>query len=383
MTRRMLVAAGLLALTFTLTSCSSNDLVAFDAYDVFGTQARWVYVSKDKMQENRLKDEILSLTKQVDDSLSLSNEKSFLNKLNAAAAGETVEVDSVTYAALSAAYTVYQETNGAYNPASGLLVDLWGFSPRHTAVDYVPTMPYDRIYPEQELPERTYCELFSDRELCNFDAVEMYEEGGRFFVKKPDVVVEADGVEYTMRLNLGGIGKGYCVDAVSALLGESGRDDGYYSLGGSSLALFTNPKGKDGVWEVSLNSPREQFGSVIATLRVKNSVLSVSGDYEQYYEINGVRYCHIVNAVTGQPVGEGSHVVYATVVGGSAALGDARATAIVAMDLQEALSYASAHACEFGVMFVWYDMQSDEYVAYSNLGDALTMSADIRLEVIA
>ena len=100
------------------------------------------------------------------------------------------------------------------------------------------------------------------------------------------------------------------------------------------MTLFADPSSGDGVWEVSLNSPREQFGKNYAVLRIRDSVLSVSGDYEQYYTIGDMRYSHIIDPDTGVPVGGGSHVVCATIVGGSAAEGDARATAIVTMDLQ-------------------------------------------------
>ena len=63
---------------------------------------------------------------------------------NAAQAGAKVEVGKDAYEMLKIAQDVYAETGGAYNPATGLLVDLWGFSPRHRAADYAPEKPYDR-----------------------------------------------------------------------------------------------------------------------------------------------------------------------------------------------------------------------------------------------
>ena len=377
-------AVGLASLLL-LSACTGEQLSYFDDFGIFGTQARWVYVPQDAQREKEIHAEIERLSKKIDASLSVSSEDSCISRFNAADAGETIEIDAETYEVLLAAKSVYEETDGAYNPATGLLVDLWGFSPRHMAVDYTPTMPYDRAEPELQLPDSRYLTLFSEDSLCDFGAVEVYSEGDAFYAKKPEnAYVEANGMRYTMQLNLGGIGKGYCVDRIRATLRSCGQTLGYYTLGGSSMALFSDPMTDDGVWEVSLNAPREQFGESYAALRVRDTVLSVSGDDEQFYMIDGVRYSHIIDPETGIPVGEGSHVVCATIVGGSAAEGDARATAIVTMELSEALDYARSHVDAFGTVFLWYDAVADAYTVYSNAGDALLMHAEgLSVEVIA
>lgn len=377
-------AVGLASLLL-LSACTGEQLSYFDDFGIFGTQARWVYVPQDAQREKEIHAEIERLSKKIDASLSVSSEDSCISRFNAADAGETIEIDAETYEVILAAKSVYEETDGAYNPATGLLVDLWGFSPRHMAVDYTPTMPYDRAEPELQLPDSRYLTLFSEDSLCDFGAVEVYSEGDAFYAKKPEnAYVEANGMRYTMQLNLGGIGKGYCVDRIRATLRSCGQTLGYYTLGGSSMALFSDPMTDDGVWEVSLNAPREQFGESYAALRVRDTVLSVSGDDEQFYMIDGVRYSHIIDPETGIPVGEGSHVVCATIVGGSAAEGDARATAIVTMELSEALDYARSHVDAFGTVFLWYDAVADAYTVYSNAGDALLMHAEgLSVEVIA
>lgn len=385
MKRHLAICAVASSVLLLLSACSGAQLANIDEFGIFGTQARWVYVPVDAQREAQIGEEIGQIAHEIDASLAVSSEESFIARFNAADAGETVEIDAVTYQALLAAKSVYVEASGAYNPATGLLVDLWGFSPRHMAVDYVPTMPYDRAEPELQMPDETYLALFSDAALNDFGAVEVYAENGRFYATKPEhAYVEADGVRYTMQLNLGGIGKGYCVDEVRAHLLSQGQTQGYYTLGGSSMALFSDPMTDDGVWEVSLNAPREQFGESYAALRVRDTALSVSGDDEQFYMIDGVRYSHIIDPETGIPVGEGSHVVCATIVGGSAAEGDARATAIVTMELSEALDYARSHVDAFGTVFLWYDAVADAYTVYSNAGDALLMHAEgLSVEVIA
>ena len=163
---------------------------------------------------------------------------------------------------------------------------------------------------------------------------------------------------------------------------------GYYNLGASSMLLLADPSSKDGVWKVGVSSPRE-FSSRAdyASLRARDTVLSTSGDYEQYYELHGVRYCHIIDPFTGYPVGAsteegGAHIVCVTVAGGGAAEGDARATAISCMGLDEALAYCRAHSGTFRAVFVWYD-GAGKYTVYSNLEEWTLNERSLRVEEIA
>ena len=198
MKRHLAICAVASSVLLLLSACSGAQLANIDEFGIFGTQARWVYVPVDAQREARIGEEIGQIAHEIDASLAVSSEESCIARFNAADAGEMVEIDAVTYQALLAAKSVYAETSGAYNPATGLLVDLWGFSPRHMAVDYVPTMPYDRAEPELQMPDETYLALFSDAALNDFGAVEVYAENGRFYATKPEnAYVEADGVRYT------------------------------------------------------------------------------------------------------------------------------------------------------------------------------------------
>ncbi len=73
------------------------------------------------------------------------------------------------------------------------------------------------------------------------------------------------------------------------------------------------------------------------TVPLRNEKLSTSGDNEQRYFIDGVRYCHVISPVTGKPVQTG--IMSATVMGGGAAEADALTTAIMAMEKEDAISF--------------------------------------------
>ena len=394
MRKKLAAAAVALACVLCCCACSGTvRLAAFDEYNRFGTQVRWVYVPSETEDAQAIWSQLTANAAAIEEASSAEFEESAIDLFNKAEPGERVTIGKEAYEMLSAAQKIYEETKGneetkgTYNPATGLLVDLWGFSPRHRAADYAPEKPYDRENFLEELPDKKYIDAFLQPEMLNFGAVELTEEDGKYYARKPAdawVTVEGDETVYTMQLNLGGIGKGYCADAAADVLRAAGQRYGYYNLGGSSMMLLADPSSDGGIWEVGANSPRSFSAlSHYATIRARDVALSTSGDYEQYYEIGGVRYCHIIDPDSGYPVGGGSHVVCATVVGGSAAEGDARATAFCCMQLDEALAYASAHAQQFHVLFVWYEASTNEYIAYSNLEGWQLEESSIRAEVIA
>lgn len=389
MRKTLAVSAVVLACTMALCACGTT-LAAFDDYDHFGTMTRWVYVREKTQDAQAIWDKLTARADEIENSVSTEIEESDISRFNAAAAGERVSIDADTWQMLTVAKEVYEETSGQYNPATGLLVDLWGFSPRHRKANYAPELPYDREDFLEELPAEKYRKAFSSECVLGFSKVELgQDERGYYVVKPADAQVEVDGVVYTMQLNLSGIGKGFCADEGIKILQDAGQKYGYYNLGASSMVLLSDPSHRDTGWSVSVTSPRYFSDSMsYATLRAHDIVLSTSGDYEQYYELEGTRYCHIVDPNTGYPIGadpsqSGSYVVCATVIGGNAAAGDARATALCCMTLDEALSYSRAHSSDFKVLFVWYEALTNEYIAYSNLENWTLEEPSMRAEVIA
>ena len=399
MRKTLSVSAVVLACTMALCACGNATLAAFDDYDHFGTMTRWVYVREKTQDAEAIWGKLTARADEIENSVSTEIEESDISRFNAAAAGERVSIDADTWQMLTVAKEVYEETSGQYNPATGLLVDLWGFSPRHRKANYAPELPYDREDFLEELPAEKYLKAFSSEAVLDFSKVELgQDEQGYYVVKPADAQVEVDGVVYTMQLNLSGIGKGFCADEGTKILQDAGQKYGYYNLGASSMVLLSDPSHRDTGWSVSVTSPRDFPDNMsnewprpprpYATLRAHDIVLSTSGDYEQYYELEGTRYCHIVDPNTGYPIGadpsqSGSYVVCATVIGGNAAAGDARATALCCMTLDEALSYSRAHSSDFKVLFVWYEALTNEYIAYSNLENWTLEEPSMRAEVIA
>ena len=102
-----------------------------------------------------------------------------------------------------------------------------------------------------------------------------------------------------MEIDFGGIGKEYAADRVATICREHGIASGLVNLGGDVRAIGAQPDGAP--WRVGIRHPRDP-GRAIAVLDVVDAAVATSGDYERFVEIDGVRYCHLLDPRTGMPV---------------------------------------------------------------------------------
>jgi len=102
-----------------------------------------------------------------------------------------------------------------------------------------------------------------------------------------------------MEIDFGGFGKEYAADRAAALLERDGAASGIVNLGGDLRVLGPRPDGS--AWSIGIQHPRAP-GSTIASIRLARGALATSGDYERFFEVDGKRYCHILNPATGWPV---------------------------------------------------------------------------------
>lgn len=133
-----------------------------------------------------------------------------------------------------------------------------------------------------------------------------------------------------MRIGLGGIAKGYGVDRAMAVLLEHGVEHGVVNAGGD-MKVLGQKNGQP--WEIAIKHPRDR-DRVLALLRVSNTCVVTSGDYERFFEIEGKRYHHILDPRTGYP---STGCLSATIVAPSARDADALATACCVLGPEEAL----------------------------------------------
>lgn len=128
-----------------------------------------------------------------------------------------------------------------------------------------------------------------------------------------------------MQLDLGGIAKGFAADKALKSLKQDGFSMALIDAGGD-LRLGDSPPGREG-WLITLDSS----DNGPSRLQLKNAAVATSGDKYKYYEIEGIRYSHIVNPATGRGMTDHRQV---TVISGDAQTADALATALSVMDIQ-------------------------------------------------
>ena len=106
-----------------------------------------------------------------------------------------------------------------------------------------------------------------------------------------------DGQWRTVQLDLGGYGKGYALDRAAAILKARGVNNALINIGGNVLALGS--KG-EAPWRVGIQHPREPRPLASLPLR-DGEAIGTSGDYQRFFEMDGERYCHLLDPRSGRP----------------------------------------------------------------------------------
>ena len=283
--------------------------------------------------------EIVDMLAGLEASASPDKAGSDVRRFNDARGGESVPIRATTADIIALAHRLHESTGGAFNPAVANLVDLWGFSPRFRNKSDI-EMPYDRPVNEKGgfgLPDARYVEAF--RQLSDFSLARLggSAERGFFLTKEADDIV-IDGVPYSLKIDLGGIAKGYGADKAAAILEAHGYEYGYVNLGLSSMKLLkrnVSDAGAPGpnMWAVSISDPVDSTKNFVS-LFGKDTGLSTSGTYDISYSMEGREYSHIIDGTTGEPTG--SDILSATVLGPDAASDDALSTALCVMGSERA-----------------------------------------------
>lgn len=368
----------LISLTVIICGCSNNDSRNYSLY--YGANICEAYYfsmnsdsvltvyeggnSASKSENDRIKhltDGVYDLLEEIENAVSATEENSDISRFNNAAAGEEIQISQIAYNVLSIAKDIHAQTEGYYNPAVYYGVQAFGFN---SGTRYPKT--------EDELPSTEVTDKYADL-ASHFFEVKLEQREGNFYVTKPSYTVEVNGQTLNLKIDLGGIGKGYAADRVSEYLDEQGFTSAIFNFGDSSLAAKTY---RNKNFTLSLADPRTADGKpYISAVQLKNECVSTSGDYVNYFEINGVRYSHIFDPLTARPVQTG--VMTATVIGGSAAENDGYTTAIMAMGAKKAAEFANTLS-DRRVIFAFASQGEDSgYYYFTNMTEGTyTLNGD-------
>lgn len=197
-----------------------------------------------------------------------------LYDVNAQAAEPPVAVSPELYAFLEwCAGRVWEQTGGATNVAAGALLSLW-----HDARESDAPAPPD---PDLLEAARDHIDIADLR----LDSAEQ-----TVFFADPD-----------LRLDVGAVAKGYAVELAAQAAEERGLESALLNIGGNLRAIGEKANG-EGAWNIGVENPWGSEPAYIQTLALPAGYsLVVSGDYQRYFEYEGVRYAHLIDLTTGYP----------------------------------------------------------------------------------
>ncbi len=265
----------LCGLFFMLTACNSKEPLYLEQRYVFGTLVEVSVYGENEAHARQAVTSVMQEFQRLHNQLH-AWQPSELSELNAAfARSETKEISSELAAMLQEATQLSAQSDGLFNPAIGGMVALWGF---HTD-EFKPALP----------DEKRLAALVAARpQMADLTHTSSSTSSGQFARSKNKAV----------QLDLGGYAKGYALDRAAEILRKQNINNALINIGGNVLALGTHDTR---AWRVGIQHPRKP--GALATLELHDGeAIGTSGDYQRYFELGGVRYCHLIDPRTGHPV---------------------------------------------------------------------------------
>jgi len=270
-----------------------------DARPKMGTEVSVYFWHENEAEGNAIVEEIYAEVDRINALMSTYVETSQISDINRRAAGEAVFASEELFQLIRRSLDISVLTRGAFD----ITYDSVG---QH----------YD--FRERRRPDDATVE--AERRNIDFRYVQLDQGNGT-------VRFAQQGV----RINLGGIAKGYVVERGVDILRRHGVEHGVVTAGGDSR-LLGDRRGRP--WMIGIRDPRNE-DDVAMSVPLEDEAISTSGDYERYFDEGGIRYHHIIRPNSGRPV-EGVHS--ATVIGPDAVMTDALSTSVFVMGVDEGLT---------------------------------------------
>ena len=283
-----------------------------------------------------MENDIAAILETVNEQMSTYRPESELSRFNAATSDSWTEVSPATLAVIREALRMSRLSGGAFDPTIGPLVGLWGFGAGSRRQD-VPS----RHQIEETLGGIGYRKV-------------------RTKASPPSIAKSRDDV----RVDLSGIAKGFGVDKIAEYLERIGVEYYLVEIGGELRGRGYNQRG--GVWRVGIEKPAAAPGTGHRVVHLGGQALATSGDYRIFFERQGARYSHIIDAHNGWPVDHGLASV--TVIAPTTMQADALSTALMVLgpeagsDLARREKIAAFFIAKAGNGYV--EIVSPEFVRY-------------------
>lgn len=295
------------------TQESSGEIFAMDTYmtlKAYGTNGQKAI---DKAKE---------VIEELDQKWSAVDKGSEIYQLNQK---KSMKVSDDTMELIEFAKEKSRQTGDAFDISVYPLVELWGF----------PTQKY-RVPTKEEIADTL--------KNVNSQAIEIDKKTNRITLQKG------------MKIDLGGIAKGYTSQKIAEIYKENGVQSGVISLGGNVQAIGTKTDGSR--WRVGIQPPDDSM-DMVGTYEAADEAVITSGAYERYFKKNGKVYHHIIDPSTGRP--SEKDLTSVTIISKNGTLADTLSTTLFVMGKNKAISYWRKNSGQFDMILV--DENSKIYVS--------------------
>jgi FAD:protein FMN transferase len=252
-----------------LGGCEGKEPLYQEQGYVFGTLVEISIYGEDEIHAKQAVSEVMHEFQRLHDMLH-AWQPGELSDLNAAfAKGESMAISAELVTILQDSSQLSQQSNRLFNPAIGGLVQLWGFH----ADEFKPVQPDEKQVAQW---------VAANPQMSDITIVR-----GR-----------AQSSNKSVQVDLGGYAKGYALDRAAELLRMQGIHNALINIGGNILAMGQHGKRP---WRVGIQHPRKS--GALATLDLHDGeAVGTSGDYQRYFMVGNVRYCHLINPRSGYPM---------------------------------------------------------------------------------
>ena len=315
--------------TIFLSGCNlhSNEDVSISGMTMGTTFSIQLNNDNPNFNKKRLEEEINSILADVNNKMSSWDSDSEISKINKMPAGQWIHVSPDMLFINALAKSVSKKTSGAFDVTTGNLIKLWGFT-SNKDVNSVP----DEKKLKQAVLNLGYKKLLIDK---NKSAV--YKKSA-------------------FNIDLSAIAKGYAVDKIAEYLNKNKYPVYLVEVGGE--IRVKGIKSDHQKWRIAIETPSTQVRKVHNIINITDHAIATSGDYRNYYEIEGKRYSHTIDPSTGKPITH--NLASVTVISDTAAYADAVATALMVMGAKKGYEYCENN--DISAYFIY--KENDEFKVF-------------------
>lgn len=293
----------LIFIAFVLAGCLSNNTKEHESASISGTEYIMGTIVTIKLNDHgteELLQECFNRLTEIEKKMSATVVDSDVERINLS--NDYTEVSEDVLKVLKAGIGYGELSEGKFDITLGPVVELWGIGTE-----------------EAKIPNSK--ELDEALKYVNYKAIDISSDN---HVR----------VDPGMRIDLGGIAKGYAADEIEKILRENNVESAIINLGGNIKVLGT--KAENTPFKVGIQGPEELRNQYIGIVEASDKTIVTSGDYERYFIEDGVKYHHIFDPNTGYPVT--TNVASVTVIAQESMLADAMSTILYTMTVEEGLN---------------------------------------------